>query len=84
MSVCLSVTSQSSIETAEQIELILGTDASFLYSTLCYKEIQLSPKIFHLGLCPKVWTVEKFHNGTSTVVSVVNLVLPLTVASLSH
>jgi len=38
-------TSRSSIETAERIELIFGTDASFgLHPTLCYKEIRVSPK----------------------------------------
>ena len=42
-----------------------------IYSTLCYKEIWVSPKIkvFPLGVCRKLRTQRKFRHGKSIVLS---------------
>jgi len=45
LSVCLFVTSQSSIETGERIVLVLGMGASFDHPMLSCKKIRVSPKI---------------------------------------
>jgi len=47
MALCLclseSVTGRGSLETAEQIELVLAWDLPSTYPTRCYKEIRVSP-----------------------------------------
>jgi len=40
---CPSVTSGSSIESAEQTELVLDCELPFTYPTPCYKEILVPP-----------------------------------------
>jgi len=62
LSMSVSVTSRSSIETAERIDLVFCVYAFLTYSTLCYKEIQISLWDFvpNSGL-------RKFHHGISIV-----------------
>jgi len=58
-----------------------------VYPTLVFKGIQLFPKIMALpsGTLCQTLDFEKFHSGTSTVASVVNLVWrTTTVTSLSQ
>ena len=45
VSACVSVTRRYCVKTAERIQLIFVTQASFGYSTLCCKEIQVSAKL---------------------------------------
>jgi len=76
LSVCLSVTSRCSVETAEQIDLDFSTGAISSYPTLCHMGIRVSSKIRHFvwnvssnsGLVRKIWQQH--------VTSVVNLVRP--------
>ena len=76
VSVYLSVTSRSSVETAERIELGFFAWMLFLiYPVLCYKEFQISTKIrgvyFPPGLCPKLrtWKISPRHIDRRSVLS---------------
>jgi len=63
VSVCLSITSQSSVETDERIRLIFGVVASFVlsYTSKC-KENWVPPKItvFPSGTSPQTLDLENF------------------------
>jgi len=64
LSVSVSLTSPSSIETVEWIDLVSGTKASFdLHSVV--RKFGVPPKIrLKLELCPKLWT-RKIRHGKS-------------------
>jgi len=92
MSVCLSVchksVSECSVETDERIELMFAQRLLSAFP-MCWKEIRISSKMalpsWHFS--SQTLNVANFlhsRHGTSNVASVVNLVRPTTVASLSH
>jgi len=58
VSVCLSVTSRSSIETDERIELVLAWELPSTHHTPCCKKIMVPPKIRYIPLeiCSKLRT----------------------------
>ena len=75
--VCMSVISQSSVETTGRIELFSARRLSSAYFTLCIEEIRLSPKIKELpdGTLTRTLDLEYFATARrSSQVCVANLV----------
>jgi len=85
-SVCLSVTRRHDVETAGRIELVFGVKAIVGLSYTVLQGNLAKSKITgtYLWNFSPTLDLEQFRHGTSTVASVVNLVRPTTVASLSH
>ena len=75
VSVCLSVTSRCSIETAEQIELVFGMSASFHPSYTVLKGNSVISKIKGTSLWNFVLNsgLRKFRHGISIVERAINL-----------
>jgi len=69
MTLCLSVTSRCSIERAGRIEPVFGVGLLSVYPTLFCKRnsSNYKNKIFFLGLCPKLRTLENFATASRNV-----------------
>jgi len=67
----LSVTSRSSVNTAERIELVSAWELSSTYPTLCYKRIRVCPNISTLssGTLSRTLDLENFDGGETPLIA---------------